>query len=209
MFTGIIGQLGTVRVVERRDGDLRLGLDAPGARLASLAVGDSVAVNGVCLTLAGRADCLWFDVSAESLSRTALGRLAPGDRVNLETAVTLATPLGGHLVSGHVDGLARVESMTPCARSTVMLFSCARRHARFIAVKGSVCIDGVSLTVNSVEDREREVRFSVSVVPHTLRCTNLGLRAPGDETHLEVDQVARYLARIASAGGACEEGEGA
>ncbi|KAA3621121.1 MAG: riboflavin synthase [Proteobacteria bacterium] len=195
MFTGIIQQVGRIRHIERTGEDLSLTVEAPGFRSRHDA-GDSIAVNGVCLTLLDEADDLRFDVSVETLSRTLIGEYSVGQAVNLEAALLPTTPLGGHLVSGHVDGVATVDRLEPSARSTVFEFVAGRRFARFIAEKGSVCIDGISLTVNTVVDTEDTVRLSVNIVPHTLSHTNLSARQAGDRVHLEIDLVARYLARI-------------
>jgi riboflavin synthase len=158
--------------------------------------GDSVAVNGVCLTLLDGGELMRFDASVETLSRTLLGEYEPGRQVNLEPALTLSTPLGGHLVSGHVDGVATIEQIRASARSTIFRFAAARALSRFIAEKGSIAVDGISLTVNWVEDAADAVLFEVNIVPHTLSHTNLGSLEQGARVHLEVDQVARYLDRI-------------
>lgn len=195
MFTGIIQQVGRIGAIERIGSDLSLTVNAPGFRARHVA-GDSIAVNGVCLTVLDEADTLRFDVSVETLSRTLIGEYEIGEAVNLEPALLPTTPLGGHLVSGHVDGVATIERLVPSARSTVFEFSAERRFARFIAEKGSVCLDGISLTVNEVEDEDATVHFRVNIVPHTLAQTNLSTRVAGDRVHLEIDLVARYLARI-------------
>ncbi len=195
MFTGIVQRVGTVRSVEMTGDDLVLVIGADDFE-APRRAGDSIAVNGVCLTLLDGGDDLRFDVSVETLSRTLIRGYRPGLPVNLEPALTLATPLGGHLVSGHVDGVATISGRSPSERSTVFAFSAPREFARFIAVKGSVALDGISLTVNTVRDTEREVDFEVNIVPHTLAHTNLGTLGIGEGVHLEVDLVARYLNRI-------------
>jgi riboflavin synthase len=191
MFTGIITHVGRVRSVEER-GDWRLTVHVP-FDPASVAVGASVACSGVCLTVVERAgDALGFDVSAETLSKTALGGWRAGTPVNLERSLRLGDELGGHLVYGHVDGLARLVERRPEGASTRFVFEAPEALAGYLAPKGSVALDGISLTVNEVEGR----RFGVNVIPHTLEVTTLGGRAPGDELHLEADMLARYVARL-------------
>ena len=200
MFTGIIQCTG--RLLEREshgdpphtDARLRIGCrDLPAS---GLALGDSVAVSGVCLTVTGGDDeSFWTDVSAETLACTTIGKLEIGDRLNLETALTPSTPLGGHLVSGHVDGVGTVVSRADDARSVRIEFDAPQSLARYIAFKGSICIDGVSLTVNEV----RGARFSVNIVPHTLQITTIGEYRAGRPVNLEVDLVARYLDRLLEA----------
>jgi riboflavin synthase len=198
MFTGIVKAVGSVRGLVPRGGDLRLRLHAGGLDLAAAQIGDSIAVNGVCLTAVELdVDGFAADVSRETLNHTTLGALVDGSRVNLEPALTLATPLGGHLVSGHVDGLGRMVSMQEDARSWRMGIEVPPELARYVARKGSICLDGISLTVNEV----RGARFGVNIVPHTLEATNLGDRRPGDSLNVEVDIVARYLERLLSEGG--------
>ncbi len=203
MFTGIIQAVGSVAATQvcdgDGDGDLRLEIDIAG--LAESArkpiLGDSIAVNGVCLTVIEIRECvLAFDVSVESLDRTLLGDLEQADRVNLEAALTSAEVLGGHLVSGHVDGVAEVLSLQSDARSTRMTFLAPSELGRFIAEKGSVCIDGVSLTVNDITDTESGTEFGVNAVPHTLENTNFKDYVVGTSVHLEIDQIARYIDRI-------------
>jgi riboflavin synthase len=197
MFTGIIQAQGTVAQCVERGGDIQLAIDAgelvPRIDAARLAVGESVAVNGVCLTVVafdgGRFSA---DVSRETLALTALHECRPGSRVNLEAALRAGDPLGGHLVSGHVDGLAEVVALHRDARSLRVELEAPEPLARYIAPKGSVTLDGVSLTVNSVE----RARFGVSLVPHTVAVTGFGQLAVGQRLNLEVDQVARYLARL-------------
>ena len=178
---------------------MRLEIDIAG--LAESArkpiLGDSIAVNGVCLTVIEIRECVFaFDVSVESLDRTLLGDLEQADRVNLEAALTSAEVLGGHLVSGHVDGVAEVLSLQSDARSTRMTFLAPSELGRFIAEKGSVCIDGVSLTVNDITDTESGTEFGVNAVPHTLENTNFKDYVVGTSVHLEIDQIARYIDRI-------------
>jgi riboflavin synthase len=193
MFTGIIQAIGRVEALEPRGDDIRLRLDAGRLALADVRLGDSIAVSGICLTVIERRGLeLSFDVSLETLGRTALDGLKTGDRVNLEKALTLATPLGGHLVSGHVDGVGEVLSRTPSARSVQFRIKAPDSLARYIAEKGSICVDGVSLTVNGVDGAS----FEVNIIPHTLEQTTLGDFQPGRCVNLEVDIVARYLERL-------------
>jgi riboflavin synthase len=193
MFTGIVQQVGTVTALELRNGDATLAVDLgalPGERAAP---GASIAVNGACLTVTARAGTTArFDVSGETLRLTTLGRLAAGARVNLEPALTLAEPLGGHLVAGHVDGVAEVAAIGRDARSTRMTFRLPAALLRYVAHKGSLAVDGVSLTVNRVQGELADV----NLVPHTLRSTIMGTYAIGTQVNVEVDLVARYLERL-------------
>jgi riboflavin synthase len=194
LFTGIVQDIGTIVALEERAGDVRLVVEAATLDLAGLAAGDSVAVQGVCLTAlepAPRRFCA--DVSRETLSLTTLGALQPGSAVNLEPALRAGDPLGGHLVSGHVDGIGWLVSATPDARSQRLVFEVPPALARYVARKGSIAIDGVSLTVNEVEG----VRFGVNIIPHTQAVTTLGRLVPGARVNVEVDQVARYVERLA------------
>ena len=199
MFTGIVHSIGVVRAVEAfggAHGDRRIAVECPALAPQRRAPGDSISVSGVCLTVTGQAaHGFEADVSGETLSLTTLDRARPGARVNLEPALRLDAGLGGHLVSGHVDGTARLEERVEEARSVRMRFSYPPALAGFIAVKGSVCADGVSLTVNDVSPS----RFGVNVIPHTLEVTTLDRIEPGDEVNLEVDLVARYLDRLLQA----------
>ena len=193
MFTGIVQAVGVVNDVRHLDADMTLFIDTGTLDPASLAVGDSLAVNGVCLTVAeALAETVKVDLSVETLSRTLFGASSPGLRVNLEPAVTPQTVLGGHMVSGHVDGIGRLLAREDVGRSVSMTFAVPEELARYIAVKGSICVDGVSLTVNAVAD----ATFEVSIVPHTLDSTILGGYVAGDAVHLEVDIIARYLERL-------------
>jgi riboflavin synthase len=197
MFTGIVQGGGTVAQREERGGDLRLTIDlgelAGRVDVARIAVGESIAVNGACLTVVafdGRR--FVADVSRETLALTTLGECSTGTAVNLEAALRAGDPLGGHLVSGHVDGVAEVVGMHAEARSLRVQFEVPAPLARFIAPKGSVALDGVSLTVNEVEGR----RFGVNLIPHTVEITNFRQLAVGQRVNLEVDQLARYLDRL-------------
>ena len=193
MFTGIIQAVGRVARVEPRGGDVRLHVETGALDLADVAFGDSIAVSGVCLT-AVTLDAHGFaaDVSNETLSLTMLGALKPGAVVNLEKALRLADRLGGHLVSGHVDGLGKVVAIAPDARSQRWQFEVPAALARYIAAKGSVCIDGVSLTVNEVTGN----RFGVNLIPHTVEHTAFHARRAGDAVNIEVDLIARYVERL-------------
>lgn len=193
MFTGIIQAVGTLAAVENRGGDRRFRVQTGKLDLADVALGDSIAVNGVCLTaveLPG--DGFVADVSGETLSRTTLGALQAGSRVNLEKALTPTTRLGGHLVSGHVDGVGKVVSRSVDARSVRFRIEAPAVLAKYIAEKGSICCDGVSLTVNAVDGAV----FDLNIVPHTISETNIDGWNPGVAVNLEVDIIARYLERL-------------
>ncbi len=193
MFTGIIGALGHIAARDLQGGDLQLDVRAPGGELQDLELGESIAVNGVCLTAtAVMAQGFRADVSAETLSRTLLGELQAGAPVNLERALLPTSRLGGHLVSGHVDGVGEVIARRHDARSVRFEFRAPVPLARFIAEKGSIAIDGTSLTVNGVRGAE----FEVNIVPHTLSHTIMEHYREGTRVHLEVDLVARYLERL-------------
>jgi riboflavin synthase len=197
MFTGIIQATGRVTRSEPRGGDLRLGIVAPEFDTSDVALGESVAVSGCCLTVvAHQGDTLAFDISNESLALTTLGDLGVGDRVNLEKALRLSDRLGGHLVSGHVDDIGRIVSIQADARSQRWVIEAPPALARYIAAKGSVCVDGVSLTVNTVEG----ARFGVNLIPHTLEQTSFGDRRVGDRVNLEIDMLARYVERLLATG---------
>ena len=191
MFTGIVTDLGRLRSVEQR-GDSRLVIET-GYDTAALAEGASVCCSGACLTVVDRGPG-WFavDVSAETLSKTTLGDWRPGRAINLERALKVGDELGGHIVSGHVDGVAEVLECRPEGDSLRFLFAAPADLAGFIAPKGSVAIDGVSLTVNEVEDR----RFGINIIPHTAAVTGFGELQPGDRVNLEIDMLARYVGRL-------------
>ena len=193
MFTGIIEAIGSVESSESRDGDIRLGIDCGELDLSHTQLGDSIAVNGVCLTVIALQDqAFTADVSAETMSKTSLGQLSVGSPVNLETALTLNTALGGHLVSGHVDGLATLVEMQPDARSIRYRFEVEPAIQHYIAIKGSVTIDGTSLTVNNVGGNQ----FDVNIVPHTQQKTVFQYYQDGSRVNIEVDIIARYLERL-------------
>lgn len=195
MFTGIIQALGRIAGSEERGGDRRLVVETAGLDLSDVNEGDSIAVSGVCLT-ALDIDGSRFaaDVSIETLNLTTIGQLQVGDAVNLEKALRLADRLGGHLVSGHVDGRATVIDIHDDGRSQRWTFEVPAPLARYIASKGSVCLDGVSLTVNEIDGR----RFGVNLIPHTQGVTTFGSRRAGDIVNLEVDLMARYAERLRS-----------
>jgi riboflavin synthase len=191
MFTGIVEELGTVEAVERQSDAVRLTVRA-GTVLAETRLGDSISVNGCCLTVAERSESTWTaDVMAETLAKTGLGALAPGDRVNLERAATVGSRLGGHLVQGHVDAVGTVVRRRPGEHWDVVTISMPRDLAAYLVDKGSITVDGVSLTVVEAGDDE----FTVSLIPETLRRTTLGFRQPGDAVNLEVDVIGKYVAR--------------
>lgn len=201
MFTGIVTDIGTVRTLEQQ-GDLRLRIGT-GYAVEGIDIGASIACDGVCLTVIDRGrDDLggWFDVqaSAESLSVTAMGAWVPGRRLNLERALKVGDELGGHIVSGHVDGVARVVSVREEGDSTRVRFAAPHALAGFIAPKGSVALNGTSLTVNEVEGAE----FGVNLIPHTKVATTWGDVAEGDAVNLEIDTLARYVARLREWSGA-------
>jgi riboflavin synthase len=190
MFTGIIEAVGKVKRIEAVGGDSRLIVDVQSLDMSDVKLGDSIAVNGVCLT-AVKFDAHSFeaDVSNETVSLTTLKHLKAGSPVNLEKALLPTTRLGGHLVSGHVDGLGKVVNISNDGRSTRYTVQVPAELKRYIAVKGSICIDGTSLTVNAVNDD----RFDINIVPHTQERTIIKSYKPGSEVNLEVDLVARYL----------------
>ncbi|SDD73644.1 riboflavin synthase [Paracoccus isoporae] len=197
MFTGIITDIGTVTQCEQR-GDMRARI-ATGYDMAGVEMGASIACDGVCLTVVGKGDD-WFDVeiSAETVSKTNIGANGwqAGQRLNLERALKVGDELGGHIVSGHVDGVAKIVEMRDEGDSTRLLFEAPADLARFIAPKGSVALNGTSLTVNEVED----TRFGVNLIPHTQQVTTWGDASTGDLVNLEIDTLARYVARLAGAG---------
>jgi riboflavin synthase len=205
MFTGIIEAVGEVIALEPRGGDLRLRVRGGKLPLEGIQLGDSIATSGVCLTVVELpGDGYWVDVSAETLSCTTLGDWALGQRVNLERALTPTTRLGGHLVSGHVDGVGEVLERRDDARSVRFTLRTPAGLARYVAAKGSICVDGVSLTVNAVNGD----RFELNIVPHTLAETTLAEFQPGRRVNLEVDVIARYLERLLLGERAAEPGSG-
>ena len=191
MFTGIITDLGRVRRLRR--GDLLDLTIATGFDTTAIPIGASIACSGACLTVvAVEPGAFSVQASAETLARTTLGQWGVGTPVNLERSLRLGDELGGHLVLGHVDGLARIVERRPEAESVRFVFEAPQELAPFVAPKGSVALDGVSLTVNEVARN----RFGVNIIPHTLSCTNLGQAQPGQHMNLEIDLIARYVARL-------------
>jgi len=193
MFTGIIEAVGVVKRVEKSGGDLRFEIDTGDMDMSDVQKGDSIAVNGVCLTAVERTPSSFVaDVSNETISLTTLQHLKTGSAVNLEKALLPTTRLGGHLVSGHVDGLGAVVAMTEDARSITLVIEVPEELKKYIAVKGSMCIDGTSLTVNSVDGK----CFSLNIVPHTQERTVIQYYKKGQRVNIEVDLIARYLERL-------------
>ena len=205
MFTGIITAVGKITALEPRDGGVRLRVNAGDFDMAGTSVGDSIAVNGVCLTVvAFVGDHFTADVSDETLRCTIFSRLVVGDAVNLEPALALGSRLGGHLVSGHVDAIGEVLQWEDAGESKRLGIRAPDSLAKYIPEKGSICVDGVSLTVNRVEGS----RFECNIVPHTLRHTTIGEYAVGRPVNLEVDTIARYLERLLLGAGAAEPPQG-
>lgn len=195
MFTGLIEGVGRVLAVEPREGDVRLRIAVGSLPFTEVALGESIAVSGVCLTVV-EFDAMSFaaDASTETLALTTLGGLGVGRAVNLERAMRPTDRLGGHLVSGHVDGVGRVAQVWPDARAQRWRFTAPASLLRYVAVKGSICVDGVSLTVNAVDD----AGFEVALIPHTVAHTAFSSTHVGDAVNLEVDLVARYVERLLS-----------
>jgi riboflavin synthase len=197
VFTGIVEEVGTLVVREDQADAAVLQIRADRV-LQDVALGDSIAVNGVCLTVTGVADGVWStDVMAETLSRSSLGSVAAGAPVNLERAVTPHTRLGGHLMQGHVDGIGEIVGRIPGEHWEVVRIALPAALARYVVEKGSIAVDGVSLTVSAVSEADDpEPWFEVSLIPTTLRETTLGGRAPGEPVNLEVDVIAKYVERL-------------
>jgi riboflavin synthase len=193
MFTGIIVATGRVTSLTEKGGDLELVIDAAGLDVARIALGDSVSVQGVCLTVTRMEGTRFHaDVSRETMAKTTLGNLEPGSRVNLEPSLRAGDALGGHWVSGHVDAVGKLKALVQDARSWRLEFELPASLMRFVAPKGSICVNGVSLTVNEVDGR----RFDVNIIPHTLNVTTLGELKIGDGVNIEIDVIARYLERL-------------
>ncbi len=197
MFTGIVEEMGTIRAVEHHGSSALLAVDCADV-VEDASLGDSISVSGCCVTVTALPPSGGFtaDLMGETLARTALGALRPGDRVNLERALRADGRLGGHLVQGHVDGVAEVLAVQPSQDWTVMTFSLPTSLARYVVEKGSITVDGASLTVMSVD----ATSFTVGLIPHTLAVTTFGTRAVGDPVNLEVDIVAKYVERLLAAG---------
>ena len=201
MFTGIVAAVGTITSLaplgNQTDAGLRLHVDAGGMPLADVAIGDSIAINRACMTAVAKTDVSFVvDVSRESLNCTA-GLDAPGE-VNLEKALTLADRLGGHLVSGHVDGLGIVRRFEPVGESWELVIEAPRDLAKYLAYKGSIVVNGVSLTVNRVDDTATGCQFSINLIPHTIAATTLKHLRTGTMVNLEIDLIARYVERMLS-----------
>jgi riboflavin synthase len=193
MFTGIIEAVGVIDSISHGDQDRRMTIGIAELDLTDMKTGDSLAVSGVCLSLVNKRDEeVDVDISAETLRCTTLGNLREGSRVNLEKSLRLSDRLGGHLVSGHVDGVGTVAGMYPEGESMQMQIQAPRDLARYLCSKGSICVDGVSLTINIVEGSE----FTINLIPHTRTVTTLGALQRGDRVNLEVDMIARYLERL-------------
>lgn len=196
MFTGIVSALGTIRSITKmgQGTDMRVAIAAPWPDLSSIAMGASIACSGCCLTVVELgSDSFSVDASAETLSKSTLGAWKIGTRVNLERALKVGDELGGHIVSGHVDGVGTAVSATPENGSMRWRFRVPTELAKFIAPKGSVAIEGVSLTVNDVDGHE----FGVNIIPHTTSVTGFATLQPGDPVNIEIDMLARYVARLA------------
>lgn len=205
MFTGIIKAVGHILTLQPSQGDLRLRIHTGDLDLSDVRLGDSIATNGVCLTVVGLpGDGYWADVSRETLETTTIPQWQLGQRVNLEKALTPQTRLGGHIVSGHVDGIGEVVQRHGDARSERFRVRAPKALAKYIAHKGSITVDGTSLTVNKVEGAE----FELNIVPHTLQCTIMDTYQLGTRVNLEVDVLARYLERLLLGDKAAEPGEG-
>ena len=205
MFTGIIEAVGRIAALQPKGSDMRAFIETGKLDLADVKLGDSIAVNGVCLTaveLPGKG--FWADVSGETLTRTNFGGFQVGDSVNLEKALTPTTRLGGHLVSGHVDGVGEVIERYDDGRSVRFRIRVPDELAKYIAEKGSICVDGISLTVNAVDGAV----FDLNIVPHTLQGTTMNGFQPGRKVHLEVDIIARYLERMLLGDEAAKPGSG-
>jgi riboflavin synthase len=197
MFTGIVQALGEIAAIVETDGDVRLRVMTGKLPLADVAIGDSISTNGVCLTVTELpGDGYWADVSTETLSLTSLKSIKTGTKVNLEKSVTPTTALGGHLVSGHVDGLGIVRRLEQDARSWRVTIEAPKELAKYIAGKGSICIDGTSLTVNTVNGAS----FELNIIPQTWEETVFQFYQVGSEVNLEVDIIARYLERLLQSG---------
>ena len=203
MFTGIIKAKGTISAMQQRGGDVRLSVRSDGLPWSDYEVGESIAVNGVCLTAVALHDAGFdTDVSVETLDVTALGGLAVGSIVNLEPAISLGERLGGHLVSGHVDCVGTVTSRSIDARSIRLVVEIPAEYSRYVAKKGSVCVDGVSLTINEVSGNT----FELNIIPHTAAATIIDGYAVGSIVNIEVDLLARYLERLLSKDGNAGDG---
>jgi len=196
MFTGIVEDIGKISERKKITGDLTIAIETD-ADIKDTKVGDSVSLSGVCLTVV-RLDTkrLWFDVSSETLSCTRLGALGEGSLVNLELALRASGRYDGHFVTGHIDGIGKLCERENLARSVRMVFECSSAFAPYVAEKGSICVDGVSLTVNDVIDSKEHLKFAVNIIPHTIEVTTLGELVIGEQVNIEFDQIARYVERL-------------
>ena len=196
MFTGIVDAIGTIENCTHRDGGINAKISAP-YESAGIALGASISCDGVCLTVTNclqKGETAFFDVdiSPETVNVTNLGKWIEGTAINLERAMCMGDEIGGHIVSGHVDGLAKITSIKAIGENTVITFDAPENLARFIATKGSACLNGTSLTINSVD----KTTFSVNIIPHTMQVTNWKTYKLGDQINLEIDMLARYVARL-------------
>ena len=201
MFTGIVAAVGNIVQVTPRAGDkeagLRLTIDAGALNLSNVALGDSIAINGACMTVVSKTETQFcIDISRESLRLTS--GLDKTGEVNLEKALTLADHIGGHLVSGHVDGLGEVVRFSPVNESMELVISAPKNLAKYLAYKGSIVVNGVSLTVNNVVDSANDCQFSINLIPHTIQVTTLKQLVVGSKVNLEIDLIARYVERMLS-----------
>ena len=197
MFTGIIETIGNVRAIHRSQKEAHVIIASDNLNTENILLGDSIATNGVCITvteISKNGYCA--DISAETLECTTIGRLAVGDLVNIEQALTLQSRLGGHLVSGHVDGVGTVLAVKPSTQSIEFWFKAPHALARYMAKKGSIAIDGISLTINNIKTDTKTHQFSVCCIPHTQKKTTVAHWKPGYPVNIEVDQIARYLERL-------------
>jgi riboflavin synthase len=195
VFTGIVGEMGSIEAISATSDGARIRLSAPGTA-PGCAIGDSVAIDGCCLTVVALGDgALEFDAVAETLRRTTLGALRPGDRVNVEAAMRMGDRLGGHWVQGHVDGVGQVTAIEPDGDGVRVTFAAPKAVARYTIEKGSVCVAGVSLTVAAYDDDG----FTVALIPHTRAVTTLGALAPGARVNLEADLVGKYVEKLVGA----------
>lgn len=201
MFTGIITDIGEIASIERKAGQDLCARIRTGYDLSTVAIGASIACSGVCLTVTSKSDDMFsVDISDETVSRTAAAQWQAGARLNLERALKVGDELGGHIVTGHVDGIGTVEAVEPVEGSTHIAIRAPAALAPSIAPKGSIAVDGISLTVNAVEDApDGSALFHLNIIPHTAQWTTLGTAAPGRQVNLEIDVLARYLARMTQA----------
>ena len=193
MFTGLIQSVGQVVDVQNKSGDLEFTIATKFNNMSDVELGDSIAINGICLTVTKfQEDNIWVDVSTETIDKTNISSWQIGSKLNLEKSLTLKDKLGGHMVSGHVDAMGECVNITTSARSTVYQFKIPSHLDKYIVNKGSIGVNGVSLTVNTIENNV----FSVNLIPHTLEHTNLGLLAVGDSVNIEIDTIARYVEKM-------------